>query len=58
MSRGRQIFKQTDLTRAIKATEKAGYKPLRATVRTNGEILVEFAQIDTTVEQINEWDTV
>jgi hypothetical protein len=39
MSRGLQSFKQTELTKAIKAVEKAGVKAWRVEI-SNGKIMV------------------
>jgi hypothetical protein len=60
MSRGAQTFKQGDVTKALKAAEKAGLKVQRAEVRRDGSILLDFdrpppASRDPTV---NEWDEV
>ena len=54
MSRSKPLFRQSDLTKAIKAAEKAGYKPQRAVVRPN-EIVVDFSEPDTTVVDSSEW---
>jgi hypothetical protein len=42
MSRVPQTFKSGDVTRAIKAAEKAGLKVQRAEVRRDGSILLDF----------------
>ena len=42
MSRGAQTFKQADVTRALKAALKAGFKVIRAEVRTDGSIVLDF----------------
>jgi hypothetical protein len=42
MSRGAQTFKQTDVTKALKAAEKAGLKVQRAEMRTDGSIVLDF----------------
>jgi hypothetical protein len=42
MSRGPQSFKSGDVTRALKAAEKAGLKVQRAEVRKDGSILLDF----------------
>ena len=55
MSRGPQSFKQSDLTKAIKAAEKAGRKVQRAELRRDGSILLDFDRGDA---NDNEWDGV
>jgi hypothetical protein len=40
MSRGASTFKQTDLTRAIKAAVKAGLKDWRVEIDRDGKIIV------------------
>lgn len=60
MSRGAQAFRQGDVTKALKAAERAGLKVQRAEVRPDGSILLDFhrpssASGDPTV---NEWDEV
>jgi hypothetical protein len=42
MSRGAQTFRQGNLTKAIKAAEKAGLKVHRTEVRQDGSILLDF----------------
>jgi hypothetical protein len=42
MSRGVQTFRQGNLTKAIKAVEKAGHKVQRAEVRQDGSIVLDF----------------
>lgn len=42
MSRGAQSFKQGDVTKALKAAVKAGFKVQRAEVRQDGSILLDF----------------
>jgi hypothetical protein len=59
MSRAANTFKQTDVTRAIKAAEKAGLKVQRAEVRTDGSIVLDFDPPAAPQDpNINEWDTV
>jgi hypothetical protein len=53
MSRGPQSFKQSDLTKALKAAEKAGLKVQHAELRRDGSILLDFDRRDT---NDNEWD--
>jgi hypothetical protein len=42
MPRGAHTFKQGDVTKALKAAEKAGLKVQRAEVRTDGSIVLDF----------------
>jgi hypothetical protein len=42
MSRGARTFTQGDVTKALKAAEKAGLKVQRAEVRQDGSILLDF----------------
>jgi hypothetical protein len=60
MSRGAQTFRQGDVTRALKAAEKAGLKVQRAEVRQDGSILLDFDPPATAPQDPNnnEWDTV
>jgi hypothetical protein len=53
MSRGPQSFKQSDLTKALKAAEKAGLKVQHAELRRDGSILLDFDRQD---RNDNEWD--
>jgi hypothetical protein len=43
MSRGANTFKQTDVTRAIKAAVKAGVKDWRVEIDRDGKIIVVAA---------------
>lgn len=60
MSRGAQTFKQGDVTKALKAAEKAGLKVRRVEVRKDGSILLDFDRPARTSDDpnVNEWDTV
>ncbi len=60
MSRGAQTFKQNDVTRALKAAEKAGLKVQRAEVRQDGSILLDFDRPAAVPgdPNVNEWDEV
>jgi hypothetical protein len=62
MSRGAQTFKQGDLTKALKAAEKAGLKVQRAEVRKDGLIVLDFNDVAPTgtisPSAANEWDAV
>jgi hypothetical protein len=42
MSRGPQSFKQSNVTKALKAAEKAGFKVQRAELRLDGSIVLNF----------------
>jgi hypothetical protein len=42
MSRTAPTFRQGDVTKALKAAEKAGLKVQRAEVRTDGSIVLDF----------------
>jgi len=42
MSKGAQTFKQGDVTKALRAAEKAGLKVQRAEMRTDGSIILDF----------------
>ena len=62
MSRGPQKFKQSDLTKAIKATIKAGIAVCRVEIDKNGKIAIvtrskNDAVFDEALET-NEWDEV
>jgi hypothetical protein len=61
MSRGAPTFRQGDVTKALKGAEKAGLKVLRAEVRTDGSILLDFDPPAATPRDhpnVNEWDEV
>ena len=61
MSRGSPTFKQGDVTKALKAAEKAGLKVHSAEVRRDGSILLDFDPPATAPQQdqnVNEWDAV
>jgi hypothetical protein len=60
MSRGHQSFKQGDVTKALRAAEKAGFKVQSAEIRRDGSILLDFVR---TVAALgdpddNDWDEV
>jgi hypothetical protein len=44
MSRGASTFKQTDITKAIKAAVKAGVKDWRVEIDRDGKIIVVAAE--------------
>jgi hypothetical protein len=58
MSRGRQTFRRTELTRAIKAVMAAGAEVARAEIDpTTGKIVVVISKSGASVAEIpNEWD--
>lgn len=60
MSRGAQAFKQGDVTKALKAAERAGLKVQRAEVRQDGSILLDFQRPPSVPgdPNVNEWDEV
>jgi hypothetical protein len=62
MSRGQQTFKQNDITRAIKATVKAGIAVERVEIDQNGKIVIITAiskdAVGAEKAEENEWDTV
>jgi len=62
MSRGQQTFKQSDVTKAIKATVKAGIAVERVEIDANGKIIVVSAKTEDAIEaqkpEKNEWDEV
>lgn len=60
MSRGAQTFKQGDVTKALRAAERAGLKVQRAEINpTDGRIVLDFTeQPKSPVQSENEWDSV
>ena len=62
MSRGQQTFKQNDLTKAIKATVKAGIAVGRVEIDKNGRIVIVPAMPEDAANGEkpgkNEWDGV
>ena len=61
MSRGQQTFKQRDVTKAIKATVKAGIAVKRVEI-DKGKIIIVTAEAEDAVNgdnpEKNEWDGV
>jgi hypothetical protein len=55
MSKGLQIFKQTDLLRAIRTFQKAGLSIARAEIDRDGKIIVVAGE-GTQAGAGNEWD--
>jgi hypothetical protein len=61
MSRGRQTFKQIDVTKALKATVNAGITVARVEIDKEGKIVVVPVKAgDETGDRLerNEWDAV
>ncbi len=62
MSRGQQTFKQSDVTKALKATVKAGITVGRVEIDKNGKIVIVTARPDDAASGEkpgkNEWDGV
>lgn len=62
MSRGQQTFKQSDVTKALKATVKAGIAVERIEIDKNGKIVVVTARPEDAANKVkpgkNEWDEV
>ena len=61
MSRRPQSFRQSDVTKALKATVKAGIAVARVEIDKNGKIVVVTAtpqDADGEKPEKNEWDTV
>ena len=62
MSRGQHSFRQSDLTRAVRAVVKAGLEVARVIVDSNGQINVIIAKSDGELadqgKEGNEWDRI
>jgi hypothetical protein len=62
MSKGMQIFKQTDLLRAIRTSQKAGLSIARVEIDRDGKIVVVTGEAKSTDENRmtngNPWDEV
>ena len=57
MPKGLQIFKQTDLLRAIRTSQKAGLSIARVEIDRDGKIVVVVGEGKTVQENTaNEWD--
>ena len=60
MSRGQQAFKQRDVTKAIKATVKAGLPVERVEIDKDGKIIIVTAKAEGAEnednQERNEWD--
>jgi hypothetical protein len=61
MSRGQQTFRQSDVTKALKATVKAGIAVRRVEIEKDGKIVVVTAPPQDAAgekPEKNEWDVV
>ncbi len=58
MSKGKQLFREAELTRAIRAAKKEGLTVSKFKVNTRGEIEVEVGPAATPPAIDNEWDSV
>ena len=61
MSRGQQTFKQSDVTKALKATVKAGIAVGRVEINKDGKIVIVTARpqdAEGDKPEQNEWDRV
>ena len=61
MSRGRQHFRQTDVTKAVKAVVRAGVEVGRVEISPEGRIIViagRPTEGHSTQTETNEWDSV
>jgi hypothetical protein len=61
VSRGPQLFRQSDMTKVLKATVKAGIAVKRVEIETSGKIVVVTAgkpEADVEKPEENEWDKV
>ena len=56
MGHGKATFKQTDLTRALRAVEKAGHDVVRAEIARDGRIVLVFKNGEEVLVERNEWD--
>ena len=56
MGHGPATFKQADLTRALRAAEKAGRDVARAEVARDGRIILVFRNGDEEIVERDEWD--
>ena len=56
MGHGKATFKQADLTRALRAVEKAGRDLVRAEIARDGRIVLVFKNGEEVLVERNEWD--
>jgi hypothetical protein len=61
MSRGPQSFKQADITKVLRAAEKAGFEVQRVEVRNKDGSILRFDRAPGTPQddpRANEWDAI
>jgi hypothetical protein len=56
MGHGKATFKQADLTRALRAVEKAGRDLISAEIARDGRIVLVFKNGEQVLVERNEWD--
>ena len=56
MGHGPATFKETDLTRALRAAQKAGADVVRVEVGRDGRIVLVLKNGDKVLTERNEWD--
>jgi hypothetical protein len=56
MGHGKATFKQADLTRALRAVEKAGRDLISAEIARDGRIVLVFKNGEEVLVERNEWD--
>ena len=56
MGHGPATFKETDLTRALRAAQKAGADVVRVEVGRDGRIVLVLKNGDRVLTERNEWD--
>ena len=56
MGHGKATFKQADLTRALRAVERAGRDVVRAEIVPDGRIVLVFKNGEEVPVERNEWD--
>jgi hypothetical protein len=57
MSKGRHLFRETDLRRAVRAAESAGMKIGRVEIDCTGKISLIPSDDTTSDERGDQWDT-
>ena len=58
MGRKRCVFRERDVTRAVKAVSKAGVEVARVEIDKDGKIIVFVGKPGESAKQANEWDEV
>lgn len=48
-------FKQADLTRALRAVQKAGKQPLGVSLTPDGSIRIDFAKAEESESPLDQW---